>query len=206
MEAVYGWPRAAANATSSEYAVSYFVGEVLGGLLIAYGLSWVVYRAALRSQLAATIAFSLMMGLASVALLPRATSFDDFRFEIPRGWTLVPPQRAKTKAMLALINGKTNTPDGLLMVDVGKPASPDAMEGAKSLAGSDGRVLPEKVAVDHDEGVRVETPSVDLSRPRIAVVVMRKEKVYLIMGASIQGADISPAFEEVLKTWRWNAD
>lgn len=204
MEVVYGWPRAVEGASSPEFAVSYLAGDVLGRLLMAYGISWIVYRAALRSRLAATIAFSLMMGLVSVGLLPKATSFEGFRFEIPARWTRVPPQRAKTKAMLALISGNPGSPNALLMVDVGKPASPDAMEIAKSLAGRDGSVLPQKVAVDHDEGIRIETPSVDLSRPRIAVVVMRQEKVYLIMAAAVEGTDISRAFEEVIKTWRWN--
>jgi hypothetical protein len=206
MEVVYGWPRAVIRATSPELATSYFVGHVLGALLISYVIAWIAYRVARRSRLVGTIAFSAIMALACVSLLPRLTSFGDFRFELPTGWVQGKPERPKTKALLAMIPRGAKSPDGLLMVDVGKAAAPSAMDLAKSLAGRDGRVLPEPVAVDQEEGVRVEMPSVDLSRPRCAVVVFRNGKAYLIMAAAMKGTDITDAFEEVLKTWKWNAN
>ena len=50
----------------------------------------------------------------------------------------------------------------------------------------------------------VETTSSDLSRPRHVVVIFKDGQVYLIMAAAAGGADVSSAFDEVLRTWRWN--
>ena len=56
------------------------------------------------------------------------------------------------------------------------------------------------VQVDGTEGIKVETTSKDLSRPKFAVVVFRDEKVYLIMAAQKPGTDVSQAFDEVVKS------
>ena len=134
---------------------------------------------------------------------PALTSFGAFLFEIPIGWTRVQPDREKTAAMI-LLNGTTwDRADGMLKVDVGKPALATARQTAEALAGKDGRVLPEPVSLDGVEGIRVETTSTDMSRPRFAVVMYRDDKFYLVMAASARGTDVSGAFDQVLKTWRW---
>jgi len=199
------------------------MGGIIGGLLLSLLVAWVAYRVSRKSQLVATINFTVMMGLACLtvmarpglqrstnqvvtppAALPAVTSFGGFQFEIPAGWTRVEPDGDKTRAMLLLNGTAWNTAEGMLKVDVGKPVLPTARQTAQSFAGTDGRVFPTPVSLDGIEGIRVETPSSDMSRPHVAVVVFRDERVYLIMAAAVKGADISKAFDQVIKTWRWN--
>jgi hypothetical protein len=131
------------------------------------------------------------------------TSFGDFEFLIPAKWASVKPDRPKTVAML-LLNGTTwNNADGMIKVDVGKPAASSAKALAAVLAGNDGKVDGNLVSVDGSEGIKVETPSTDMSRPKYAVVIFRGQKAYLIMAAQKRGTDVSEAMDEVIKTWRW---
>ena len=228
LQVVYGWPVAVARATTPDATVSYLVGSIIGGLLIPFGIAWVVYRMAGRSQQAATIAFSVVIGLICLGLVARPrpvvtsngiatsssnmpastsgapvlASFGVFQFEMPAGWTRVKPDAENTAAMI-LLNGATwDKSDGMMKVDVGKPTVPTARQMAQALAGKDGRVLRGAIMLDGAEGIRVQTTAATLSRPRYAVVVYRDGKAYLIM-AGTNGADIAGAFARVLKTWRW---
>jgi hypothetical protein len=222
IQLIYGWSSAKVRATGPEYSISYLLGGIIGGLLISFVISWIVYLVFGKSQRAATITFSVMMALLCLSVLERSllqplanqqgtpvsitptnASFGNFQFEIPAGWSRIQPDRGKTEAMILLNGDAPGHVQGMLKVDVGKPLLPDAGQVARSLAGKDGRVLPDSVTVDGTDGVRIETPSADMTRPRLAVVVFRDEKVYLIMAAT-NGADISGAFDEVLKSWRWN--
>ena len=108
--------------------------------------------------------------------------------------------------MLLLNATAWNKAEGMLKVDVGKPSLPTARQMADALAGKDGRVLEGMVSLDGSEGIRVETPSSDMSRPRFAMVIFRDEKVYLIMAAGRKGVDVSGAFNQVLRTWRWRGE
>lgn len=131
------------------------------------------------------------------------TSFGPFGFEVPQGWTAVSPDREKTKAMLVL-HGTAPDPSGILKIDVGMPAFPTPEALARAMAGQDGHVDAEPIDVDGAKGTRVDIPSEDMLRPRSVVVIYRGGRVYLIMGAHAHGADISEAFNEVLKTWKWD--
>jgi hypothetical protein len=222
-EAIFGWPEAKIRATAPGYALSYLVGRAIGGLLISFVIAWIAYRIGRRSQLAATITFSIAIGFVGLTVVERShrprpsnaeliqasstpvvTSFGAFRFEMPSGWMRVQPDKEATAAMILLNGAVWNAADGMLMVDVGKPSFPTARQMAQSFADKDGRVLPDSVLVDGIEAIRVETPSADMSRPRFVVVVFRDEKVYLIMAAAVKGADVSGAFDQVVRTWRWN--
>ena len=221
IEVLYAWPHAKAHATAPEAAISYLIGHILGGLLVSFAIAWVTYRVGRRSQFAATIAFSITIGLSCLTVLamsqqqpnrvitpssttPTMTSFGDFGFEIPAGWTRDQPDQKKTMAMILLNGAAWNAAEAMLKVDVGVPSFPTARELAEALAGKDGRVYQDPVSIGGSDGIRVEIPSTNLLRPRFAVVVFRDEKVYLIMAATAKGSDISGAFDQVLKTWRWN--
>jgi hypothetical protein len=134
---------------------------------------------------------------------PPRTSFGTFEFVIPAKWSRAKPDRTKTAAMLLLNGTVWNKSDGMIMVDVGKPAAPSAKELAQALAGKDGKVHADPVQVDGSEGIKVETTSQDLSRPKYAVVVFRDEKVYLIMAAQMPGTNVSQALDQVIKSWKW---
>ena len=128
-------------------------------------------------------------------------SLEDFTFEVPQGWQRGKSDREKTQALLVELAGGAIA--GMIQVDVGKPALPTATDTARSFAGADGRVLSDSVALDGVAGVRVETPSTDLSRPRFAVVVHRGAKVYLVMAAAANNNDVSTALDHVVASWRW---
>jgi hypothetical protein len=218
----FGWPKDTGR-QALEYSVGFVAGGYLFGLVLSLLVAWVSYRLTRRSQLVSTIIFTLVLGLLSLSVaakplrqwsarrrmaaayaVPVMASFADFRFEIPAGWRREQPGGENTKAALVLDGEKPNTVDGLLTVDSGKPAVSTARAMAQSLARKDGQVFPDSISIDGIEGIRVETPSENLSRPHFAVVAFRKGKVYLIMAAEQNGADVSEAFDHVLKTWHWN--
>src|SRR5260221_9892750 len=195
VEAVVGWPAARAERANVTDAISVFVGHVAAGVLIPALVAWIVYRFAGRSQFFSTMAFGLTTALmcasvirgsamraANTAGAPTPISVDDFRFEIPQGWQRAESDREKTKGLL--VRPAAGGVAGMIQVDVGKPSLPTARDVAKSLAGSDGSVLPDAVALDGVAGFRLRTPSTDLTRPCAAVVVFRNGRVYLIMAAT----------------------
>jgi hypothetical protein len=132
-------------------------------------------------------------------------NFGTFEFVIPAKWSRAKPDRAKTAAMLLLNGTAWNNADGMILVDVGKPTA-SARELAQSLAGKDGKIYPDKVAVDGVDGIKVESTSDNLSRPKYAVVVLRDSKVYLIMAAQLPGTNVSEALNQIVKSWKWKQE
>jgi hypothetical protein len=223
LQAVLGWPEAKVRASSPQYALSYLMGGMIAGLAIPFIIAWLVYLVSRRSQLAATIAYTLLVAVFCLSVVSRTrphrqaapgggpaggkaqtANFDDFSFDVPAGWQTVQTTSGQTRAMIGLKTTRGTAPQALVKVDVGKPMHPTARRTAESFAAEGGEVLPELVLIDGAEGVRVETTSGDLSRPRHVVVIFRGGQVYLIMAAAAGGADVSSAFDEVLRTWRWN--
>ena len=215
VEAVFGWPAARAERANVTDAISVFVGQIAAGVFIPALVAWIIYRFAGRSQFFSTIAFGLMIALmcasvihgsamraANTAAAPMSISVDDFRFEIPQGWQRAQSEREKTKVLLVRV--ATGGIAAMIQVDVGKPALPTARDMAKSLAGSDGSILPDAVALDGVAGFRLRTPSTDLSRPCAAVVVYRNDRAYLIMAATMKGGDAEAALDHMAETWRWS--
>jgi hypothetical protein len=224
VEAVYGWGIAVKRATAPDLAVSYLCGSVIGGLLISLGVAWVTYRVGSRSRYAATLAFTGVMllccggvfrqaremarlhegGPSGDATATQRHEFADFSFETAGDWREAQSPKQKTLAFVVLPDGAGTQPRGMIMVDAGKPTS-DVRQTASRLA-PDGRVLPDPVRVGGVEGVRVESPSTDLSRPKVAVVLVRDQRMYLIMAANAGGYDVTPDFDQVLETWKWRED
>lgn len=221
VQCLLGWKTA--HAEAPQFAVSYWVGSVIGGFLIAALVAWIVYRTAGKSQVAGTVGFTMVLALASLsvakqsitgavsktAVIPASDkpvmgSFGEFRFEIPAGWMSVPPPRDSQKAFLLLNSNDWTKADGRIDVDVGTPALSTARQLAKSVAGKEGKVRAEPTFVDGVEGVRVDMPSPNVTQPRFCAVVFRDGQAYLIFAAQSPGHDVSDAFEHILKTWRWN--
>ena len=225
VEAMYGWGIAVARATAPDFAVSYLGGQVVGGLLISVGVAYVVYRFGSRSQFAASLAFTAVVllfcagvyrqahevarvrgdgGPGGSSTAPQSHDFRDFSFETADGWREMQSANQKTVAFLVLGGESDTQPRGMIMVDAGKPTS-DLRQTASKLA-PDGRVLPDPVRVGAVEGLRVETSSADMSRPRVAVVLIRGQRMYLIMAANASGYDVTPDFDQVLQSWKWKED
>jgi hypothetical protein len=216
----YGWQIALAGATSPDFAGSYFAGAIFGGLLIPLVIAYIVYRIASRSQLAGSLTFTFVLlllctgvyrqghpggdylGPAGVSTIPRTHAFTAFEFETAGGWRQIQASHDTNLATLVLNGPSRSDPEGMIMVDAGKPTA-DLRQSAASLAEADGRILPDPVFVDGVQGLRVETTSSDTSRPRLAVLVLRGRRIYLIMAAGAHGYDVTPDFEHLLKTWKW---
>lgn len=215
-QVAFGFSRAKLR-TSPDNVLSYWLASVFVGLLLATLVAWIAYRIGKKSQLAGTVALTVVLMLATTDLVsttkspsppvappstrPRMATFGEFKFEIPAGWTKVRPTDKKAKAVLVL-NPKTG-PDGMLRIEVGRLKEPTPRKVAAAFAGDDGRVLDEPISLDGIEGARAEMPSTDLGRPRFCAVVFREEKGYLIMAAGANEHDIAEAFEHVIKTWQW---
>lgn len=151
------------------------------------------------------IAFSACRAQVPNDTVAAPTDFGDFEFVIPAKWSRGTPDREKTKAILLLNGTNWSNADGVIMVDVGKPAG-SAQELAKALAGKDGKVFPNKVVVDKVEGIKLESTSENLLRPKFAVVVFRDSKAYLIMAAQKPGTNVSDAFDQAVKSWKWKRE
>jgi hypothetical protein len=220
-EIIWAWPEAHLRASRPEFALSYFLGGVLGGILIALVISWLSYRIGRRSQLAGTIAFTAVILLVTLSVAHQAerrrigqggtqglnlssrVSFGDFLFKVPARWSIVRPDREKTAAILVLNAAGPTSYDAILKVDTGNPFYATALRSAQAIAGKDGHVQPEQVFVDGAPGYRVETGSQDLSRPQLVVVIERGGKLYLIMASTTGSQDIAGPFNEILASWRW---
>lgn len=128
-------------------------------------------------------------------------SFEDFEFEIPAKWSRVQPDRDKTKAMVLLNGTRWDNAEGMLKVDVGKPAFPTVQQMARTLASNEG--VP--ITIDGEEAVQVSTDSTDLSKPKHAIVIFRDGKAYLLMASGIPGTDVTTALDHIVQTWRWTS-
>jgi hypothetical protein len=227
IQATFGWSEAKVRATSPEYAFSYLVGKLIGGMLISLVISWIVFRATRKSQLAATIAFSSILGLLSLPALigpqlrrpeitdleqrpaPNANSAttpavrldsENFSFEVPKKWLQGRSDQKKTKALLLLGGSRLDLAKGMIMVDVGVPVFPTAQAMAESFHG---QVAKSPVDVDGEKGLLVTTSSDNLDKPRTIIIIFRGGKVYLIMAASKEGADTTAAVETIRTSWKW---
>jgi hypothetical protein len=139
------------------------------------------------------------VGLVQTRTTPVMEPFGDFEFSIPEGWIRVKPDRGETKAMILLNGTVWHKADGMLKVDVGKPALPTAKATAQALSSSDGV----SISVDGQDAIKVSTASTDMSKPHHAVVIYRGDKVYLVMAAGLLGTDVSNALDYVIETWNW---
>ncbi len=130
--------------------------------------------------------------------------FDGFSCVIPSEWTVVAPDRDKTKAMLLLGGESWQNAKAMIKVDVGKPAAPTAEELAQGFAKSAGGSVAEGTwDFDGTPGVVATTMSNDLATPRFMIVIYRDGKAYLLMGAAVEGVQIDDALTRIRESWKW---
>lgn len=131
-------------------------------------------------------------------------SFGDFSFSIPKGWTSVPPDREKTKAMLLLDGTDAQNAKAMIKIDVGMPAAPTARQLAESFAKSvGGNVSSDALNFDGEDAVIATTSSNDLGTPRNMIIVYRDAKAYLLMAGATEGVDIGDAVSHIRSSWKW---
>jgi predicted Zn-dependent protease len=130
--------------------------------------------------------------------------FGDFSFEVPDGWTIDAPDRSKTKATLLFGGARWDIAKGMIKVDVGGQAFPTPQATAESFAkGLNGQIAKDAIDVDGEKGAKATTSSDTLNAPRYLIVVHKNGRAYLLMAASVKGTDVSGAFEQVRKSWKW---
>ena len=131
-------------------------------------------------------------------------SFGDFSFSIPSEWTVVAPDRDKTKAMLLLGGTNWQNAKAMIKIDVGTPAAPTAKQLAEGFAKSTGgTVSADTLDFDGTSGVSASTSSNDLMTPRQMIVVYRNGKAYLLMAGATSGVDVNNAVAHVRASWKW---
>ena len=131
-------------------------------------------------------------------------SFGDFSFSIPSGWSVVTPDRDKTKAMLLLDGTNWQNAKEMIKVDVDAPAAPTAKQLAEGFANSTGgQVSADALDFDGTPGVSASTSSTELTTPRNMIVVYRDSHAYLLMAGATAGVDISDAVSHVRESWKW---
>src|SRR4051812_1100123 len=69
---VYGWEDAKKRASGPDYAVSYLLGGLIGGLLFSGLIGWFAYRVVRRSQTAATVVFTFMLVVFTLSVYLRS--------------------------------------------------------------------------------------------------------------------------------------
>lgn len=133
---------------------------------------------------------------------PEPHDFGEFSFMIPDGWTVVAPDRDKTRAMLVL--QEADEVKAMLKVDVGSPTAPTPGALARQFAQSTGgKVLPQQVDFDGVPGVGVMTASKTMETPKNVVLLFRNEQVYSVMVAAVEGADVLSAMTTIRYSWKW---
>ncbi|MEZ6095273.1 MAG: hypothetical protein R3C03_13750 [Pirellulaceae bacterium] len=135
-----------------------------------------------------------------------AKSFGEFSFSIPDGWTIVAPDRDKTKAMLLLDGTNWQNAKAMIKVDVVVPKAPSATKIAEMFASNvGGNVSEDFMEFDGESGVLVSTTSVDLATPRNMFVIFRDGKAYLLMAGAASDIDLSDAVSSIRSSWKWTA-
>lgn len=93
----------------------------------------------------------------------------------------------------------------MIMVDIGKPVEPDARKTAEGLARNwGGKVLEETTELDGEIALRVHVanPGEGL-RPKEGIVVIRENRLYIVMAGSVPGIDVIDELEQVRQSWKW---
>ena len=131
------------------------------------------------------------------------SSFATVMFPVPEGWTRFQSTRPKTVGLM-LHGGKTeDEADGMIQLDIGRPAFKTAREFADSIAGKDGTVDPNPLKLGGVEALRVTTPSTDFARPKVAIIAFREEQVFFLAAAAKPGFDVEPALNSIIESWHW---
>lgn len=101
VEIIYGWPAAKSDASSPDFAPSYFMGSLVGSILIPLILAWFFYRIFRRSTVAGSITFTLVATLVCIAEMRNLQTHFEFpdvgiEVDMPPHWFHLQPDRPET--------------------------------------------------------------------------------------------------------------
>jgi len=213
VEVIYGWPAAKTNASSPDFALSYFMGRLVGSILISLILAWFFYRIFRRSTLAGSITFTLVAALACSAEMRNLQSHFEYpdvgiEVDLPPHWFHLGPDRPETIS-------RWISPGSLLVSDhvhgviiiqstlavVGGDAGVFAQNLADKLGG---QVSNENDAVDGERAWRigVNSHAQDLE-PVEAIVVQHNNRLFVFMLQEMPGYSYHDQFDFVRDHCKW---
>lgn len=232
VQAMYGWPAAKLKASSPEYATSYFIGGLIGGVALALIVTAVVYAISRRRKGVGTTVYSCVLLLLCASVLTRqsqapkpagttgATSaaaagpqsypLAGVALAGPDGWTSLSPDRPDIIARWVTAAARPDRVGPMVIAQALKPKSPDLATTARDLAAKwGGRVAdePEQLAGVPALRVTVDNPSpgaaASSATPSLVLVAIRDERLYLLSAGGASAETCRPAFDAVRQSWRW---
>jgi hypothetical protein len=229
VEVIRGWPVAQARASRPEFAISYFMGGTVGGILIALLIAWVGYRLVRKSRLAGSIVFTLVLCFfcVSVALqspTPRtqtnyaggepggaADSQSPSAFPLfgvilnsPPQWQQLPPDRTGIVARWISPESREGSVQAMIMIEMKIPLGPDIAQYAGGMAKSwNGTVADKQEDLDGEVARRiVAQPRANL-QPVEGLVSIHDGRLYLIEGGVTAGHSCHDEIEMIRRGWKW---
>jgi len=226
----YTWPQAKLSADGPQYATSYLIGWIMGGILASYIIAGITFPLSGRSSKAATIAFSVALLLFSVRVFQNSRAEQKsndagtpaaapvagppVRFPVvgvsltpPAGWQPVPPDHKGTIAGWASPSSRTNDLRAMIIVEWDKATSNDVGDHARELAAAwGGRLTGEMRDID---GVKAYLLKADPQRGRLKPVeglaVLHDAHFFFLIGGVTHGESVSDELEQIRKSWKWIA-
>jgi hypothetical protein len=130
-------------------------------------------------------------------------SFDGFSMAVPSGWSSVKPDRDKTKATLLLGAKSWTEAKAMIKVDSGPLLQPSLRAAAELLVKNfGGKILDQPAVLDGETGIHVVTAGRTLLEPQEVILVLHKDKVWLLMGSAL-GQDVAGPVEQCRASWHW---
>jgi hypothetical protein len=142
---------------------------------------------------------------AASPVAPERFSGRGVAFDLPDGWLRMKPDKQKLLAWVISPGSDRRQPKAMIMVETGKPRSPDLAETAAGYAAMWGaKVLeePTDLAGVPARRVRGKNPTPEM-RPVEAVIAIRRGQIYLIMGGVTAGHSCSAEVEGIRRSWKW---
>jgi len=125
-------------------------------------------------------------------------------FKTPKGWR---PNRSdkNTYAVLSRSNETYPNLTQMISIDIGKPVAPTAKAVADAFAKKwHGQVEESSLNIDGETGFRVTIPPDNKTvRPIDCVITMKRERVFMLIGAAKQNGELSNALDEIVASWKW---
>jgi hypothetical protein len=109
------------------------------------------------------------------------------------------------KAMILLDGTTVQNAKAMIKVDVGNPTAPSAEALAQGFAKSTGgTVSSESLDFDGTPGINASTSSTEMTTPRNLIVILRGNRVYLLMAGAVEGVDVAAPIAAIRQSWTWS--
>ncbi len=201
---------------NSDFIVGNFMGGIFGGILISFGLGWMACSDLRRRG------FMVIVGVVCLSVVgqsmaqqgpgetnstrPAPLSIPLFGIAVgsPVGWQQLPPDRVGIATRWVSPGSRAGNVQGIIMVEMKKPALPDAGQIASSLAQEwGGRLVDKQDSLDGEMAWRIlAEPHVSL-QPVEGLLTIHEGRLYLIEGGVTAGHSCHDQIESIRQSWKW---